>query len=158
MSGAHDGELLTVGVTDLRDMTGNVVDLTLNIGVLVGDANEDGRINSDDYFRIDSAFLAQPADPSYRDGDFNYDNRINSDDYFQIDSAFLRRQETSAEGPTRVAMLFTQPMSQPTVSTESNPTRTVRPLRSFSDIFVEDELETISRRRSTAKAAARSRS
>ena len=54
-----------------------------------GDANLDGRINSDDYFRIDSGFLAQPQSPTYRDGDFNYDGKINSDDYFLIDSAFL---------------------------------------------------------------------
>ena len=54
-----------------------------------GDVNLDGRINSDDYFRIDRGFLAQPANPGYRDGDFNYDKRVNSDDYFLIDSAFL---------------------------------------------------------------------
>ena len=54
-----------------------------------GDANLDGRVNSDDYFRIDSGFLTQPADPIYAQGDFNYDSLINSDDYFLIDSAFL---------------------------------------------------------------------
>ena len=54
-----------------------------------GDVNLDGRINSDDYFRIDSGFLAQPASPTYREGDFNYDGLVNSDDYFLIDSAFL---------------------------------------------------------------------
>ena len=54
-----------------------------------GDANLDGRINADDYFKIDSGFLAQPANPTYADGDFNYDARINADDYFLIDSSFL---------------------------------------------------------------------
>jgi hypothetical protein len=54
-----------------------------------GDANVDGRVNADDYFRIDSGFLAQPVGPAYSDGDFNYDGRINADDYFLIDSAFL---------------------------------------------------------------------
>jgi hypothetical protein len=54
-----------------------------------GDANLDGRINADDYFRIDSGFLAQLRGPTYRDGDFNYDAKINADDYFLIDSAFL---------------------------------------------------------------------
>jgi hypothetical protein len=54
-----------------------------------GDANLDGRINADDYFRIDSGFLDQPADPLYAQGDFNYDGTINADDYFLIDSAFL---------------------------------------------------------------------
>ena len=54
-----------------------------------GDANLDGRINSDDYFRIDRGFLSPPVNPTYAQGDFNYDGLINSDDYFLIDSAFL---------------------------------------------------------------------
>ena len=54
-----------------------------------GDANLDGRINSDDYFRIDSGFLGGGGGGGWRNGDFNYDGRINSDDYFLIDSAFL---------------------------------------------------------------------
>jgi uncharacterized delta-60 repeat protein len=54
-----------------------------------GDANLDGVVNADDYFRIDRGFLDQPADPLYAHGDFNYDGRINADDYFLIDSAFL---------------------------------------------------------------------
>jgi hypothetical protein len=54
-----------------------------------GDANLDGRINADDYFRIDPGFLAQPSDPLYFNGDFNYDGRVNADDYFLIDQAFL---------------------------------------------------------------------
>ena len=35
-----------------------------------GDATVDGRINSDDYFRIDAGFLAQPPNPGFRDGDW----------------------------------------------------------------------------------------
>jgi hypothetical protein len=54
-----------------------------------GDANLDGLIDADDYFRIDSGFLAQPAVSSYAEGDFDYDGIINADDYFLIDSAFL---------------------------------------------------------------------
>ena len=64
-----------------------------------GDANLDGLINSDDYFRIDSAFLAQPAMPTYSQGDFNYDGTINSDDYFQIDQAFLGQGAPLAAQP-----------------------------------------------------------
>ena len=76
-----------------------------------GDANLDGRINSDDYFRIDSGFLAQPASPGYRDGDFNYDERINSDDYFLIDSAFLGQTGAlaGAVGRTLVAASVPEP-------------------------------------------------
>jgi hypothetical protein len=56
-----------------------------------GDATLDGKIDASDYFRIDQGFLAQPANPSYREGDFNYDNLINADDYVLIDQAFLGR-------------------------------------------------------------------
>jgi ELWxxDGT repeat protein len=62
--------------------------------VVNGDANADGRINADDYFRIDEGFLAQPADPLYTQGDFNYDGRVNADDYFLIDQAFLGQGAT----------------------------------------------------------------
>ena len=81
---------LALGATD----DGVLVKYTYN-----GDANLDGRVNSDDYFRIDSGFLAQPANPQFANGDFNYDEKINSDDYFLIDSAFLGQGdalETSA--------------------------------------------------------------
>jgi hypothetical protein len=54
-----------------------------------GDANGDGNVNADDYFRIDQGFLAQPQNPQYAQGDFNYDGTINADDYFLIDQAFL---------------------------------------------------------------------
>ncbi len=52
-----------------------------------GDANLDGVVNADDYFRIDSGFITQTGD--YANGDFNYDNTIDADDYFLIDSAFI---------------------------------------------------------------------
>jgi hypothetical protein len=66
------------------DANAVIIDYTYN-----GDANLDGRINADDYFRIDQGFLSRPPDPSYREGDFNYDNVVNADDYFLIDQAFL---------------------------------------------------------------------
>jgi hypothetical protein len=56
-----------------------------------GDANGDGAVNFDDYFRIDSGFLEQPPQPAYADGDFNFDDVINFDDYFLIDSAFMEQ-------------------------------------------------------------------
>jgi hypothetical protein len=54
-----------------------------------GDANGDGLIDADDYFRIDSGFLSPPPDILYFHGDFNYDRIIDADDYFLIDSSFL---------------------------------------------------------------------
>jgi hypothetical protein len=69
-----------------------------------GDATVDGRINADDYFRIDTGFLAQPSNPGFRDGDFNYDGTINADDYFLIDSAFLGQSRTLDAGLRAVAV------------------------------------------------------
>ena len=73
-----------------------------------GDANLDGVVNADDYFRIDSGFLQPPADPSWYDGDFNYDNKINADDYFLIDSAFLA-QGGALEGGLLRAVAVPEP-------------------------------------------------
>ena len=84
-----------------------------------GDANLDGRVNSDDYFRIDSGFLAQPASPGYRDGDFNYDGKINSDDYFLIDSAFLGQGAPATSGVAVAA--------SPLLATPSAPARNQPP-------------------------------
>jgi hypothetical protein len=68
-----------------------------------GDANGDGVINADDYFRIDSGFLDQPAAPLYAQGDFNFDDTINADDYFLIDSAFLGQGAQLASGTASAA-------------------------------------------------------
>lgn len=67
-----------------------------------GDANFDAKVNADDYFLIDSGFLAQSANPAYRDGDFNYDATVNADDYFLIDSAFLGQAAVAATPPAAV--------------------------------------------------------
>jgi hypothetical protein len=54
-----------------------------------GDADLTGAINGDDYFRIDSGFLAHAT--GYDNGDFNYDGRIDADDYFIIDRNYTRQ-------------------------------------------------------------------
>jgi hypothetical protein len=74
-----------------------------------GDANLDGRVNADDYFRIDSAFLSRPPTPMWGQGDFNGDHRIDADDYFLIDSAFLAQMPVSQ-----------QIASTPSIATESS--------------------------------------
>jgi hypothetical protein len=51
-----------------------------------GDANLDGRINIDDYGRIDSNIGRSGQVFGYLNGDFNYDGKINIDDYGIIDA------------------------------------------------------------------------
>ncbi|HYO11208.1 MAG TPA: PEP-CTERM sorting domain-containing protein [Tepidisphaeraceae bacterium] len=50
-----------------------------------GDADLNGKINGDDYFRIDSNINA-PGASGWSSGDFDYNGRIDGDDYFLIDS------------------------------------------------------------------------
>src|SRR5262249_41130038 len=47
-----------------------------------GDANLDGKINVDDYIRIDSGIAAGLT--GWSNGDFNYDGKVNIDDYTQF--------------------------------------------------------------------------
>jgi hypothetical protein len=49
-----------------------------------GDANLDGKLNVDDYGRIDSNIGTSNA--GWYNGDFNYDGKVNVDDYGIIDS------------------------------------------------------------------------
>jgi len=56
---------------------------TLVMYTYSGDANLDGKIDVDDYGRID--FNAPLGTSGYSNGDFNYDGKINVDDYGIID-------------------------------------------------------------------------
>ncbi len=54
-----------------------------------GDADLTGKINGDDYFRIDSGYSAHAT--GYDNGDFDLDGRIDADDYFIIDRDYARQ-------------------------------------------------------------------
>jgi GH43 family beta-xylosidase len=58
-----------------------------------GDANLDGRINIDDYGRIDANVGRSGSVFGWYNGDFNFDGKINIDDYGLIDSVI------GAQGP-----------------------------------------------------------
>jgi len=61
-----------------------------------GDANMDGLLNGDDYFRIDGHVGQNGSVFGYHNGDFNYDGLINGDDYFVIDSNIATAQSSPA--------------------------------------------------------------
>jgi hypothetical protein len=63
-----------------QTVTGNE---TLVMYTYGGDANLDGKINVDDYTRID--FNVPLGSSGWYNGDFNYDGKINVDDYTIID-------------------------------------------------------------------------
>jgi hypothetical protein len=64
-----------------QTVTGNE---TLVMYTYAGDANLDGKINVDDYGRIDSSVVL-PGVAGWFNGDFNYDGKVNVDDYGIID-------------------------------------------------------------------------
>jgi autotransporter-associated beta strand protein len=61
-----------------------------------GDANLDGKINIDDYIKIDSGIATGLT--GWSNGDFNYDGKINIDDYTQFVDANIGTQ--GAQFPT----------------------------------------------------------
>src|SRR4029077_17016795 len=105
-SDATGGNLTSIGVARASDVRPNTATETANWAGLAitgtdtlvmytygGDANLDGKINIDDYVRIDSGFAAHLR--GWTNGDFNYDGKVNIDDYTTIiDPNF------SNQGPT----------------------------------------------------------
>jgi cytoskeletal protein CcmA (bactofilin family) len=100
------GVLKTLGVAEAREalnligsqtgtFAGEVVDST---AVLVkftwgGDANIDGKINIDDYGRIDGNVAQSGVVFGWFNGDFNLDGKINIDDYGIIDGNINQQDE-----------------------------------------------------------------
>jgi uncharacterized delta-60 repeat protein len=86
---AEAREVLGISGTQTASFAGFTVDST---SVLVkytyaGDANLDGKINIDDYGRIDGHVSQSGSVFGWFNGDFNYDGKINIDDYGIIDGA-----------------------------------------------------------------------
>jgi autotransporter-associated beta strand protein len=71
------------------DINSTLVKYTWN-----GDADVNGQIDGDDYFRIDYGYAHRnDSNPpkGYRNGDFDYSGGVDADDYFLIDSAFANQ-------------------------------------------------------------------
>jgi hypothetical protein len=85
LAAAEASQVLAINDTQTGVFSGETVDAT---SVLVkytygGDANLDGKLNVDDYTKID--FNVPLASRNFFNGDFNYDGKINVDDYTIID-------------------------------------------------------------------------
>ena len=87
-SNATGGNLTTIGLVVATATTPTLGGISVaESDVLVmytygGDATLDGKINIDDYVRIDSGIAS--ALPGWSNGDFNYDGKVNIDDYTQF--------------------------------------------------------------------------
>jgi arabinan endo-1,5-alpha-L-arabinosidase len=78
-----------------------------------GDADLNGKLDGDDYFRIDSNFGT--SSPNWSKGDFNYDGRVNGDDYFILDSNLGRQTlgQFNAATPAGAADFGTTAVPEP---------------------------------------------
>ena len=54
----------------------------------MGDANLSGKVDGDDYVKVDSGFAARSTSSPWVMGDFTYDGLVNADDYFWIDQTY----------------------------------------------------------------------
>jgi hypothetical protein len=91
----------TLGVAELN---GDVV-VKFTYG---GDANLDGKINIDDYVRIDSGIASHLM--GWSDGDFNYDGKINVDDYVIIDSNIGMQEPSLGSAPASAGTWVVRPI------------------------------------------------
>ena len=73
-----------------------------------GDMDLNGKIDADDYFAIDSGFLAAGALKGYRNGDLDFSGKVDADDYFLIDSAFLG-QSQAGSGTSAIGVPVPEP-------------------------------------------------
>jgi hypothetical protein len=103
--------LTTLGVAAASDVLGLAGAATTTFGgqtvgssdnlvmyTYAGDANLDGHIDGDDFFRIDAGFGA-PATTAYATGDFNYSGTIDADDYWLIDRNYVKQGADIANAP-----------------------------------------------------------
>ena len=100
----NNGDLVSIGVAKVSDVR-TVADTetttfagqtvlgsdTLAMATWGGDANLDGKINIDDYGRIDGNVGQSGTVFGWSRGDFNYDGKINIDDYGIIDGNINRQ-------------------------------------------------------------------
>jgi hypothetical protein len=100
VSSAAHAPLTTPGVSD----SGSAVLVKYTYG---GDASLDGKVNVDDYGRID-ANVGLPGASGWSNGDFNYDGKINVDDYGIIDFNIAAQGPPLGSGASAVVSQVSQ--------------------------------------------------
>jgi hypothetical protein len=113
-SAAHNSNVTTIGVARASDVKPSAATATalwagqtitgsdtLVMYTYGGDATLDGKINVDDYIRIDSGIAAGLT--GWSNGDFNYDGKVNIDDYTQFIDANIGTQ--GSQFPTAGGLL-----------------------------------------------------
>ncbi|MEO7158350.1 MAG: hypothetical protein ABI039_12350 [Vicinamibacterales bacterium] len=104
-----------------------------------GDANLDGKINVDDYTRIDSNVGI--GGKGYYNGDFNYDGTINVDDYTIIDSNVGIQGPPFASGSIFSTTMIESRAATPASNTPS--TLKTNAVKNLLDDAVDDAVESL---------------
>jgi hypothetical protein len=78
-----------------------------------GDANLDGKINIDDYGRIDGNVASSGSVFGWFNGDFNYDGKINIDDYGIIDGNINQQGAPFSTGGSATSVALEQVAAVP---------------------------------------------
>jgi len=104
LSGVADAQSLIVTLTDVRHFsTAASGNYTLDLGVLLGDTNQDGEVNALDFNAIASNFGGNGKDSSQ--GDLNVDGVVNTQDFMLLASAF--NKSITIPAPGAAALLAT---------------------------------------------------
>ena len=124
----NNNDLVTIGVASASQVTGIAATATttwagqtvtgtdtLTMVTWGGDANLDGRINIDDYGRIDGNVSSSGSVFGWFNGDFNYDGKINIDDYGIIDGNINRQGAPFGAGSLASVVAVPEPVAGTTV-------------------------------------------
>jgi len=124
----NNNDLVTIGVASASQVTGIAATATttwagptvtgtdtLTMVTWGGDANLDGRINIDDYGRIDGNVSSSGSVFGWFNGDFNYDGKINIDDYGIIDGNINRQGAPFGAGSLASVAAVPEPVAGTTV-------------------------------------------
>ena len=89
---------IPVTTVDRDVFSGTLADLpNFRVQIAAGDADFNGHVDADDYFRIDRGYAKRLT--TWSNGDFTYNGVINGDDYAIIDAAYTAQSAAPAAVP-----------------------------------------------------------
>ena len=98
LSGAIDAQTLVVSISDLRNTSTSASGAyTLNLGVLLADANQDRSVNALDFNTLASNFGG--AGKTYSQGDLNSDGTVDTSDFVLFAGEFGKTLAATGAAP-----------------------------------------------------------
>ena len=97
-----------------------------------GDANMDGKLDGDDFFRIDSNVVLSETVFGFANGDFNYDDKVDFQDLVILSQQYSKTMPAIGTKPLK-SSFGTTPITMSTPSGKGREDRT--PDRPASDVL-----------------------